>query len=38
MVAFRERGMCLKTRGKVLNSVLGFGFLHDKKELLQNCV
>lgn len=28
----------IKTKGKVLNAAIGFGFFHDKKELLQNCV
>lgn len=34
MVVFRERGMWIKIKGKVLNVVLGFGFFYDKKELL----
>lgn len=38
MVAFRERAIWIKTKGKVLDAARGFGFFHDKKELLQNCV
>lgn len=39
VVAFQKRGCGKsKTKVKVRNAALGFGFFHAKKELLQNCV